>query len=99
MHILSVQVCRNHLLLPSRNVGEDTEALSRSLSPCDIARLQTSTVATERGAILGRVWHLSRFTAIDASNCSGQVVLVHHCVGWVKWVRATLRLSLHLGDI
>ena len=99
MHILRVQVCRGHLLLPSCNVGEDTEALGRSLRASDIARLQTSSVATECRAILRRVWHLSRFATIDDSDCSGFVVLVHHRVGWLEWVRATLRLTLHLGDI
>ena len=51
------------------------------------------------GTILGWLWHLRRFAAINSANLRTLAILIHDGVSWVEWVRASLRFALHLGHI
>ena len=96
MHVLSIKAGRGHLIGSPSHIGENAQAFSRCLRSGDVASVQT---AAKLGAVLGRVWHLGRFAAINASYLCCFVVLIHDSVGRVEWVGASLRLSLNLGHV
>ena len=96
MHVLSVKAGRGHLVGSPLHIGENAEAFSRRLRSSNVARVQT---AAKLGAVLGGVWHLGRFAAINAPYFSRFVVLIHDSVGGIEWVGASLRLSFNLGHV
>ena len=92
----SVQAIGSHLIWSSSHIGENTESLRWSLSPSDIASLETTTV---RGPILGRIRHTSRFAAIDCANLARFAILINDSIGRVERVWASFRFAFDLGHI